>query len=69
MLKLPELHLNIYTDLMKEKCIVKANDDIINAVVPDTKLEQIIQRSEKTTGGIVGETRQFCYVTEWVYFI
>ena len=47
MLKLPELHLNIYTDLMKEKCIVKANDGIINAVVPDTKLEQIIQRSEK----------------------
>ena len=44
MLKLPELHLNIYTDLMKEKCIIKANDGIINAVVPDTKLEQTIQR-------------------------
>lgn len=54
---------------MKEKCIIKANDGIINAVVPDTKLEQTIQRSEKTTGGIVGKTRQFCYVTEWIYFI
>ena len=29
------------------------------------KLEQTIQRSQKSTGGIIGQTRQSEYVTKW----
>lgn len=29
------------------------------------KLEQTLQRSQKSTGGIVGDTRQICCATKW----
>ena len=65
MRKLPESHPEIYREFMKGNFVVKTNTGMFNAVAPDMKLEQTIQRSQKSTGGIVGETRQIKYVTEW----
>ena len=62
MCKLPESHPDIYRELMKGKFVVEANNAMFNVIVPDVKLEQTIQRSQKCIGGIVCETRQICYV-------
>ena len=50
---------------MEGKFIVKTKCGSINAVSPDMKLEQTIQRSKKSTGGIIGQTRQDSYISEW----
>ena len=36
-----------------------------NAVAPDMKLEQSIQRSSKSHGGIVGNTKHLAITVEW----
>ena len=36
-----------------------------NAVAPNMKLEQTIQRPKKVSGGIIGQTKQNAFVTEW----
>ena len=38
---------------------------MFNAVSLDMKLEQTIQRSQKSSKGIIGQTRRNEYVTEW----
>ena len=50
---------------MKGKFVVKTKKGSFNAVSPDTKLEQTIRRSKKSTSGIIGQSRQTSYVTEW----
>ena len=32
---------------------------------PDMKLEQTIQRAQKSSSGIIGQTRRISYVSEW----
>ena len=44
---------------------VKQRYGSFNAVAGDMKLVQIIPQSQKSTGGIIGKTRQSDYVTEW----
>ena len=45
--KLPEENLSIYKEFMEGKFVVKIFAGFFNAVVPDMKLEQSIQRSKK----------------------
>ena len=45
--------------------MVKQRYGSFNAVAGDMKLEQTIQRSQKSTGGIIGQTKQLEYVTKW----
>ena len=50
---------------MEEKFVVKSNPGYFKAVAPDMKFEQTIQRTQKSFGGIIGQTKQVAYVTEW----
>lgn len=48
------------------KFVVKDKaDGYFNAVAPDMKLEQSIQRASKSAGGIVGQTRNLRAMFEW----
>ena len=55
----------IYGHFKNGEFVVKGKPGNFNAVSPDMKLEQIIQRSKKSQSGITGQTRQNNYVTEW----
>ena len=50
---------------MEGKFVVKTKCGSFKAVSPDMKLEQTIQRYKKSTGGIIGQTRQDSYISEW----
>ena len=65
MRKLPKNHPEIYKKFMDRKFVVKTNAGYFRAVSPDMKLEQTIQRSKKGSGGIIGQTKQDSYITEW----
>ena len=45
--------------------VVKDREGFFNAIAPDMKLEQTNQRSSKSTGGVVGATRNLRYCSEW----
>ena len=63
--KLPQDHPEIYEKFMQGHFFVKQNNKEFNAVVPDMKLEQTIQRSKKSVKGIIGQTRQVAYISLW----
>ena len=65
MKKLPQGHPEIYEKFMQVHFVVKQNNREFNAVAPDMKLEQTIQRSKKRVKGIIGQTRQVAYVSQW----
>ena len=65
MRKLPTDYPLIYDQFMKGNFFVKTNTGIFRAVGADMKLEQTIQRSKKGSGGVIGQTRQEAFVTEW----
>ena len=50
---------------MKGTFVVKTQIGNFNGLSPDMKLEQTIQWSKKSVAGIIGQTRQLSYVTEW----
>lgn len=51
---------------MNGQFVVKDRDDCyFNAVAPEMKLEQSIQRASKSAGGIVGRTRSMRALFEW----
>ena len=56
--KLPEEHPDIYKQFTDGCFVVKQYSGLFNAESPDMKLEQSIQRSQKSAGGIIGQTRQ-----------
>ena len=58
MSNLPHEHPDIYKEFMKGKFVVKTIPGNFNAVAPDMKLEQTIQRSKKGTGGIIGQLKK-----------
>ena len=45
--------------------MMRTSAGFFNAVAPNMKLEQSIQRSKKDSGGIIGQTKQNAFVTEW----
>ena len=53
---------------MQGHFVVKQRYGSFNTVAGDMKLEQTIQQSQKSTGGIIGQTRQSEYVTKWEIF-
>ena len=50
---------------MRGHFVVKDKEWKFNSVAPDMKLEQTIQKSLKSSKGIVGQTRKSNYVAEW----
>ena len=50
---------------MQGHFVVKQRYGSFNAVAGDMELEQTIQRSQKSTRGIIGQSRQSEYVTKW----
>ena len=54
----------IYDHFKNGEFVVKGKPGTFNAVTPDMKLEQTIQRSKKSQSVIIGQTRQNNYVTE-----
>ena len=65
MRKLPQTYPEIYDNVFKGHFVVKQSQGNFNAVAGDLKLEQTINRSQKSVGGIIGQTRQREYVTKW----
>ena len=62
---LPTEHPDIYELFLGGHFVVKTNIGSFNAVAPDMKLEQTIQRSKKSSGGVIGQTSNIKFVTEW----
>ena len=65
MRKLPDEYPEIYKNFLDGKFVVKTGHGHFNAVAPDMKLEQTIQRSKKGAGGVVGQMKHEAFVTEW----
>ena len=55
----------LYEKFMQGHFVVKDNSVTFNCVAPDMKLEQTIQRVQKSSNGIIGKTRQCSYVASW----
>ena len=58
-------HPKFYAAFMKGDFVIKTSKGPSNAVAVDMKLEQTIQRSAKSVGGIIGRSKAVDYVTEW----
>ena len=58
-------HLELHAAFMKGDFVIKTSKGPFNAVAVDMKLEQTIQRSAKSVGGIIGRSKAVDYVTEW----
>ena len=65
MRKLHQTHPEIYDKVFKGHFLVKQSQGNFNAVAGDLKLEQTINCSQKSVGGVIGQTRQREYVTKW----
>ena len=60
MRQLPEEHPSIYKEFMEGMFVVTTSAGFFNAVAPDMKLEQSIQRFKKGADGIIGQMKRFC---------
>ena len=58
-------HPELYDSFLKKNFVVKRTLGSFNAVSPDLALEQTIQRSSKSSHGIIGQTRKQEYAAEW----
>ena len=65
MRKMPDECPEIYSKLMEGKFIVKTTNGLFNSVSPEMKLEQTINRSQKISGSIVGQTKKDSYVSDF----
>ena len=65
MRKLPFEHPEIHLEFMKGKFVVQTIPGSFKATSPGMKLEQTINRSQKSSGGIIGQTKTDSYVSEW----
>ena len=57
MRRLPTELPEIYTKFLQDHLVVKRSNRFFDAVTVDVNLGQIIQSSQKSTGGIIGQTR------------
>ena len=62
---MPKKFPTVFNAFKARMFVVYTSDRLFSAVSPDMKLEQTIQRSQKSMGGIVSQTNQQNYVTEW----
>ena len=58
-------HPDLYSAFLRGDFVIKTLPGQFNAVAVDMKLEQTIQRSAKSVGGITGRSKAVDYVTEW----
>ncbi len=58
-------HPEVFHRFMGGQFVVKDHAGCFNAVAPDMKLEQSIQRASKSKGGLVGQTKNLAVVVEW----
>ena len=65
MRQLQSNHPDIYNQFESENFVVKEKEGSFNAVSPDMRLEQSIQRSQKSSHRAIGQTRSQKYITEW----
>ena len=65
MRQLPDEFPEIYDHFKNGEFVVKEKPGTFNAVSLDMKLEQTIQRLKKIQSGVIRQTRQNNYVTEW----
>lgn len=65
MLKLPDTAPEVYNNFLEGKFVVKQTPGMFNAVGADMCLEQTINRSQKSSAGIIGSTKRKEYVAQW----
>ena len=65
MLRIPTDHPTIYEMFIKGYFAIKGSHRKFSGVSPDMKLEQTIQRAQKSSSGIIGQTRRISNVSEW----
>ena len=65
MRKPPKKFPTVFNAFKAGMFVVCTSDRLFSAFSPDMKLEQTIQRSQKSMGGIISQTNQQNYVTEW----
>ena len=58
-------HPYLYDQFCQGNFVVKSHSGDFNAVSGDMKLEQAINRSSKSVGGVNGQQKSLQYVTEW----
>ena len=58
-------HPQLFSALAQGDFVIKTERGRSNAVAVDMKLEQTIQRSAKSAGGIIGKSKTVDYVTKW----
>ena len=63
--RLPTDHSAIYEMFMKGYFVINESHRKFSGVSPDMKLEQTIQRVQKSSNGIIEQTRRNSYVSEW----
>ena len=63
--QLEQNHPALYHEFLKGSHVIKCQQKSFSAVSADMKLEQSIQRSAKSSGGIIGASKITDYVTEW----
>ena len=68
MWRLESHHPDLYAKFSKGKFVVQTTKGTFKAVSPDMKLEQTINRSQMSSGGIIGQTKTSLYVSEWEYY-
>ena len=64
MRKLPEDHPKIYEKSIKGGFVVQTKPGFFQSTSPDIKLEQTINRLQKSSGGIIWQTRVAAYINE-----
>jgi hypothetical protein len=65
MKRLPETAPVVYDHFMAGGFVVKRSSIPFSAVAADMCLEQTINRSSKTSGGIIGNTKRKEFVARW----
>ena len=65
MRKLPETAPDVYESFQAGKVVVKRSSGYFTAVGVDMCLEQTINRSQKSSSGIIGASRRKTFVAEW----
>ena len=63
--RLDQEHPDIHTEFLAGNFVVQTSIGTFKAVSPDTNLEQTINLSQKSSGGIVGQTKIGSYASEW----
>lgn len=65
MRRLPETAPEVYEMFKAGKAVVKRGTNPFSSVGADMCLEQSINRSKKSSSGVIGTTRRKLYVAQW----